>query len=151
MYATRKADKADYPVLLVYGKRFAVEAKWVDEIGYDADSVVPWLDMCRDTGLLYVLEDKLGEVVGMAGGIVSPFFFNKNVLQGVELFWWIKPEHRNAGAGCNLMQALESGARERGVSRWSMVAMAALEPEKAGAIYEKSGYKLSELSYTKVL
>jgi GNAT superfamily N-acetyltransferase len=150
MYSTRPANNDDYPVLLDYGKNFAVEAKWVDEIGYDRESVIPWLDLCQQSGLLFLLESD-GEAVGMAGGIVSAFFFNKNVLQGAELFWWIRPEHRNGGAGKLLMNTLENAARDRGVSKWSMVALASLEPEKAGAIYERCGYKLSELSYTRTL
>jgi len=151
MYRVRKAETdADVDNIALYGRDFCNEGGWTKDVGYDPESVKAWTRYCADNGLALVVETDAGEFAGMAAAVFDGFFFNKAVLQGVELFWYVRPEHRRGDAGKLLFRAMEDGARAKGAKRWSMVALATCQPEKVGAVYERNGYTLSELSYTKV-
>lgn len=87
-------------------------------------------------------------IVGMVGGLVYPFYFNRSHITGQEVFWWVDPAHRK-GPGLALLEALETEARARGCESWSMVALEAVAPQAVGSIYRRRGYRPSEHSYIK--
>lgn len=152
-YHIRRGRADDFSTCSDLLRHFVSEAGLQESIGYDEDSFLAWLVMLTDKilpGELLVVEYD-GRVIGMAASVYSPCFFNRQVLTGAELFWFINPDHRKSGVGKALMEALEACAKHAGVSKFTMVALQALAPERVGKLYEAAGYKLNELAYTKAL
>ena len=119
-------------------------------IPYEPLAVAYWSRVMMEQGALLVLEVD-GKVVGAVGAIISPSLGNLEYLVGAEMFWWIEPAHRSAGAGLALLTAVEQAMREKGVKLFSMIAIETIDPDRVGAIYERSGYKRTERTYTKEL
>lgn len=147
----RLASKADVPVIARLGTLFFVEAGWSDVAEWDHDSIMRTLEhmVASDDGILLVAETD-GKIIGMAGGLVFPLYFNHAHKSGQELFWWIAPEHRG-GVGARMLDRLEQEARDRGAKSWAMIALAKVRPESVGKLYERRGYRASERSYIKAL
>lgn len=87
------------------------------------------------------------ELVGALGAAVLPDP-NDGVLVGSEMFWWVAPKAR--GHGLSLLNAFEEWAVfEMGARRLGMVHLLSLAPERMGKLYERRGYKATELHYVK--
>jgi len=87
--------------------------------------------------------------IGMAAAMVAPAFFNANVIQAVELFWWVNPDAR--GVGGALLEGLEQAVKDKGASHLSMLCLESMEPQKVGEMYKRRGYSPVEHSYMKEL
>lgn len=143
----REATLDDIPQMLVMGQRFFTAAGWDDIASYDPDSMERTMRFLieGDSGVIFVLDDD--GLVGMAGAMVNPFYFNASHLTGSELFWWVEPEHR--GHGGLLFDNLEAWAAGKGVQTFAFVAVDRLKPKVMGRLYEMRGYRASEHSYIK--
>lgn len=128
------------------GRRFFETAGWPDVAEWDEASVEKTLRflMEQPTGCLFVAE-KDGQLVGMTGGMLTPFYFNLGHLTGQELFWWVEPEHRGVGSG--LFDALEAWAEAAGAQTFTMIAVDRLKPDVMARIYRARGYQPAEHSF----
>lgn len=144
----RLATLEDMPRLIEMGERFFVTAGWEDVAEWDEASITRTLTHLieQPTGAIFVLEDGK-QLVGMAGGMLNPFYFNIHHITGQELFWWVEPEHRGQGAA--LFDALEGWAKDRGAHSFSFIAVDKIKPEVMGRIYRMRGYHAAEHSYIK--
>ena len=147
----REAGEADIEGIAFMGARFFDEAQWSDVVEWDHDSVCSTLRMMLsdERGILLVAQ-RGDELVGMAGGMVYPLYFNHNHLTGQELFWWVDPAFRGE-VGLPLMSKMEERAMSAGAKSWAMIALDKVRPEATGAIYRRRGYRASEHSYIKRL
>lgn len=84
------------------------------------------------------------EVTGMLAGMIFPFLFG-TVKTATEIGWWVSPEDRNKKLGKALLDAFEAWAKEQGCT---IITMICLDTE-VGKFYEKNGYSLKELTYSK--
>lgn len=120
---------------------------------FDRHSVVEHVDMLLEMSNAEVLlvEDE-GYVVGMAAALHLPLYIDSSQKVASELWWWVDPEYRNAGAGSALLDGLESWARSEGCTRMSMMLMEEL-PGSRGveSMYYVSGYKAHERTFVKEL
>jgi len=148
----RNAVMEDLPALLEMGAKFFSEAGYGDLVDYDNESTSHTLKTLiqSDTGLLVVSECN-NKVIGMAGGMVFPFYFNHNHITGQEFFWWLQPEYRGGMVGVKLFKALEDKAKTAGARTFSMIALDSVNPEIVGRIYSKRGYRKSEHTYIRSL
>lgn len=144
----RPAVEGDLPALLDMGARFFAEAGWSDMAAWDADSVEATLRhlIGHDDGLLLVAEVSAGRPVGMAGGLLHPFYFNLGHRTGQELFWWVEPGLRR-GTGAALLAALERAARDAGAVTWTMITVAGLRSDALERLYRRRGYRPAERTY----
>lgn len=151
MSAIRPATAADLPAILAMGERFHAEAGWGDIVDFVPADCLGTLQHLLDNpgGILLVMESA-GEVVGMAGGLAHPFYFNHAHRTGQELFFYVAPNARQ-GLGSALLNALEDSAREIGCTSWAMIAVDRLRPAAIGRLYERRGYRAAEHSYIKRL
>lgn len=145
----RAATEADFPALVILGRHFYEQTAY-QRVPYSEAGAAEWYRLMLGCGLLFVAECD-GKIIGVIGGLSSPFLINPEHGVGTELLWWVEPEHRKSGAGDLLMDAIENAARELGLTFWSMMTLAAVNPEAAARIYERRGYKLAELTYVKEL
>jgi GNAT superfamily N-acetyltransferase len=147
----RNATPEDIPEIARLGELFHAEAGWADICEYSIDDTQKTLGhlVSDESGILLVAE-RDGEIVGMAGGLAHPIYFNHSHKSGQELFWWMKPGLRD-GTGRLLLEAMENAARDIGCTSWAMIALDKVQPEITGRIYRRRGYRASEHSYIKRL
>lgn len=84
--------------------------------------------------------------IGFVAGGLANCFFNKKVVQATEFGWYVKPAFRNTGVGHDLHNRYIEWATDNSASVVSMMHMG---DKKVGAMYEKMGYALTEMAYTK--
>jgi len=142
----RDALPEDIPSLMVEGRRFFDAAGWPVE--WDDASVEKTLhDLITTPGGILLVMEEGGRIVGMAGALVYPFYFNRAHLTGQEVFWWVAPSHR--GSGTILLSRLEDAARDRGAQSFTMMAVEHMRSETLGLLYRRRGYTPSERCYLK--
>jgi GNAT superfamily N-acetyltransferase len=146
----RVATTEDFAPLLTMGREFYDASGYSDLVGFDRESLVRTFEQLMQNGGLFVAEVN-GEVVGMVGGMVYPFYFDADHLTGQEVFWWVMPEHRKGRIGLELLQALEEWAKARGAKSLSMVSLDRLNPEQVARMYSAAGYRASEHTFIKRL
>lgn len=147
----RLATPDDIPTLLEMGREFHGAAGWADITDFNpvdcAQTLANMIDV--ESAILLVVE-RDGAVVGMAGGVTTPIYFNYAHKSGQELFFWMRPDARN-GEGRLLLTALENEARALGCESWMMIALDKVRPEATGALYKRNGYRLAEHGWIKRL
>lgn len=147
----RAATLSDVPTISALGELFHAEAGWGDVAEYvaaDCETTLRHL-IENESGILLVAEEA-GGIVGMAGGLCHPFYFNFSHKTGMEFFWWIKPGSRD-GVGSRLLDALEGEARAQGCQSWIMIAVDRLAHEATGRLYRRRGYRPCEHTWIKRL
>jgi GNAT superfamily N-acetyltransferase len=145
----RPAVEADFPALVLIGRKFAEQTAY-RKVPYSEAGAVSWFRLMMNQGLLYVSEDG-GRITGVIGGVMSPFLINPDYGVGTELLMWVEPEHRGGGTADALMDAIERAAREAGLTFWSMMSLEAINPDRVAKIYERRGYELAEHTFLKEL
>jgi hypothetical protein len=145
----RPAVTGDIPKLVEMSKRFFDASGYSDITEFDEFSMHATLSALIGNQNAVVLVVVKSIPVGMACALIYPFYFNAGHTTAQELFWWIDPEHR--GIGGNLLDAMAAGVKAKGALSLSMIALERLSPEKAGAIYERRGFRPSERSWIKKL
>lgn len=147
----RLATPGDVPAIVEMGRWFHEDAGWGD--------ISPFLEKdCAETvagmiegesGIVLVAEDEDG-LIGMAGAMLFPLYFNKAHLSGQELFLYVRPGCRN-GIGGKLLATLETEARAAGAESFIMIALDKVSPEATGRFYRHRGYRPAEHSYIRRL
>lgn len=148
--SVRAAEPNDFAEMAVKGRVFWEQTEYSPHVPYSEESIIRWLEMMSEQGLLFLAEAD-GEIVGFIGGVAAPMYANDAYLAGAELFWYLDPRYRKGGTALDLLSAIEDAARGIGCTWWTMIALEAVEPERAASIYERSGYKPMERSFTKRL
>jgi ribosomal protein S18 acetylase RimI-like enzyme len=139
----RRATVADLPGLVELGRKFHEASGYADIAEFDALSFATTLQNAPDAVFLVV--EKAGHLVGMAGALVYPFYFNLKHRTAQEVFWWVNPEHR--GIGSQLFDALVAEVKAMGAQSLSMIALE--NATWVGGFYEKRGFRPSERSFIK--
>lgn len=85
----------------------------------------------------------IGLIIGQT---TQSVFANQKI--GLELAWWVDPEHRGSSIGLKLLRAYEDWCLRVGCQ---IIQMSLLGPSQAilGPIYERLGYRLIEQAYFK--
>lgn len=151
MPVIRPATEADISAIVETGARFHDVAGWSDIASYDAEDCARSIGamMSNGSGVFLVAEDA-GKIVGIAGGVVYPLYFNAGHQSGQELFLWVDPERRD-GLGGSMLTALEAAARDAGCDSWAMIALDMMRPRETGLLYQRRGYRPSEHSWIRSL
>lgn len=151
MTAIRPATLDDIPAIAEMGERFHTEAGWGDIADYNIDDCAKSLAQMIETELGIVLvAEKEGRIVGIAGGLIFPLYFNHAHKSGQELFLYVEPGLRD-GVGGKLLSALECEARRVGGKSWAMIALDKVNPEATGRLYRRHGYRAAEHSWIRRL
>ncbi len=91
-----------------------------------------------------------GEVVGMAGCVVFPFYANMNTKIGQEVFFWVNPDHRGA-VGEALLDELENSAMRKGAKVFINANIAGERDKAFARYYRRRGCVPAEQTHIKVL
>lgn len=88
------------------------------------------------------------------GTLVGQVYFGHPLMDhwqcAMEMFWYVKPEHRGLGA-FRMVNLYEQWAKEVGCSHCTMSLLANEHGEKLDRIYRAKGYKQLETQYLKEL
>lgn len=144
----RHAVQADIPQVLANGRTFSEAA--YPEVPYDADSFIHCVKQMMSDGLLIIAEED-GIHLGGVGAVSGPIEINHSLKGASEKFWWVKPDQRAAGVGGALMVAFEDACRNAGCYSYSMIALHDVALPIVDGFYKKSGLRLAEHIYMKVL
>lgn len=144
----RPATLDDVPAIAQMAGKFYATTDYAKFAPFD-ETAVTNLSAGLTEHILLVAEYN-NKLVGVVGLFVAPFTFNPSITFATEVVWWVEPEARSTGAGIALLQAVEPAAKARGCTMVQMMHLAT-SPKQAGALYQRHGYNLSELSYTKVI
>ena len=142
----RPATDADVPFIVEMGLQFigsTVYRSFLTPSVRHIEDLVTRL-IADDRGVVFVLEMRGGDVVGMLGAMLAEHFIT-GLPTATELFWWADPSAR--GHGIRLLRAFEQWARSRGATVAQMVAPTA----DVAAIYERVGYVEMERAYQRSL
>jgi len=109
-----------------------------------------FLDTCQNLidkpeGIIVVADNC--ELAGMAAGYLAPAYYNHNVVQAFQMFWWVEDEFRGYGFGTRMRKALEEWARAKGAVTFSAAMHQGLTPDDVSV----GEYAESTTMYQKVL
>ena len=90
-------------------------------------------------------------VLGMAGAMAYPCWFNNAHLTAQELFWWVEPEFRGGSMGAALKSGLEDWGCSKGCLTMEMGALEASRPGALARLYKRDGYGPKEAIFCKRL
>lgn len=143
----RKARQTDLRRIVEMSEQFYPQTPYIKVAPFDSNAVATLASALIDNGIMLVAEIE-GNVVGMVGLVVTSFPFNPAVIGAYEIIWWVDPAHQSNGVGKDLLLAIDPAAKEAGATYIHMVCMAD-SPIQAAALYIKSGYDHTEMSFTK--
>lgn len=105
------------------------------------------LSMMKDHNkTIVVLYMHDGKPVGMIAGMSSEMMFSREIIAS-EVIWWVEPGFRSRKT-LALKEAYEFWAKRIGAK---YIQMANLDDQKIERYYERTGYKLTERAYLKVI
>jgi GNAT superfamily N-acetyltransferase len=149
--AVRPADYADIPALVELGRAFFIASDMESLAAFCPESFAISLhNMIGAEDAILLAAEVGGNVVGFAGAMVFPSYWNSLVRIGQETFFWINPSHRGKLGGV-LLEVLQQEAKYKGARSFLMVALEALRPSSVGKLYTRNGYRPLEHSYWKAL
>lgn len=152
-YSVSNASVVDVPALHRLGKAFHAAAQLERFAAWDLESfdlTVSSLLMGEVPGALLVVRDGSGLAHGMAGMVLFPLYFNRNVMVIQELFIFVEEEWR-FGAGQALIRRLEEIGRGAGASLAMIGALSGLRDGAVAKLYSRAGYTPMEHSFVKRL
>lgn len=145
----RLATLRDIPVLVKMVDRFVREEM--------PDPPEPDPEVIEDTLLLLiqqqnqygmvVVAEKDGKICGLVCATTTPSAFSRG-LHAIELAYYVLPEHRKSRIWRDLIKTYEDWAREIAKADYATVAFL---DQRVGKLYERLGYRLTEVSYKKEL
>ena len=146
----RHATENDLPDLMDMGKSF-FDASGFDRLTeYDDEGLFICMQSLMASGNAALLvADEKGKVVGMAAATCMPLYFSPKNKLAHEVFWWVREEARNLGAGKLLLAALEAWAKAQGASVVGMSVLSESEQGKVVSMYARAGYLRMETAYLK--
>ncbi|KFC61958.1 GNAT family N-acetyltransferase [Massilia sp. LC238] len=147
----RRAALSDLGALLSMGRKFFAASGYADIARFDEESFRRTVDQLMTDNAVCLVAEIDGQVVGAAGALAYPFYFDASHKTGQEVFWWLDPEHRGGQVGIRLFAELEAWARAQGCKSFTMIALDAVDAWRVGKIYQRCGYRPSEHSYIKEL
>ncbi len=142
----RDAEITDFDDLERMGIEFAKDAGQVD---VDPETLAFTVGNLIESGILKVAVN--GSVVGCAGALVFPNWWNSSEMVAQELFWFVNEDHRNTSAGIRLLLALEASAKSMGAKKMMMLCLEDLDGDKVARMYDKLGYTPQEQTFVKDL
>ena len=146
----RFAKYKDLSKCVVIGEKFWEHSPYGDTFPYNAGGVLGLLTALVQARVMLIVEHE-EQIVAVAAILVASSPFDPELRIATELFWYVDPEIRGLGVGQLLMDGLEDLARTKGAKICSMGNMSTSDPKAAERLFKKSGYKLTEKTFTKVL
>lgn len=139
----RAGERRDIPYMLGRLKEFARAAETRRSLYKSDDYVTARLEDLLDNHVVLVAENA-GRVAGFIIGQAVPSALNPDIIQLIELIWWVEPSVRGTAIAAHLLDSFVDRGRE--TSHQVMVT-----PCQAGngadSVLERAGFRLVERQY----
>lgn len=150
VYSIREASEEDIIDLTILGKQFAKESG-NNFLGWNTEKVYnSLLDAIEREDFCVQVLCVDTEIVGMFIGFLAPCFFS-NVVQAVEIVWYVDPDHRGSKEAYKMIDLYEEWAGFREAVCVNMMSLDILNGKKVAKMYERRGYRLAENTFVKEL
>jgi GNAT superfamily N-acetyltransferase len=146
----RSATMEDADACLELAREFYPLTAYEETEPFDDETVYNLICNLIVSGILNVVENDDGGLVGMIGMAVVPFSFNKNRKVAVEVIWWLSPNAMGKGVGKALLESIDGPCEKMGVHRKIMMHLKTSHPNAAKLLLAL-GYDHTETIYTKVV
>ena len=146
----RLANEADIAMLVPLYLEFYKTTDYSKIYPADPETIYQLTEHIVTKGAMVVYEDDLGFILGSAGAYIGPATFNRDVIVGVEVVYYMHPDARGNKVAPALLQRLEERCKELGAVSLQMVRLRTSPPE-VDDLYKMNGYKPSEYNFTKRL
>lgn len=144
----RPATHADVLSLIEMGAAFHAASGLAEIATFEREDFAATLRNMIDAEPAILLVAEGDDIIGMAGALVFPFYFNALHKTAQEVFWYVDPAARG-NVGVALLDGLEQAAREKGCESMIMIELDRLRP--VSALYERRGYSRAEHSWIRRL
>lgn len=146
----RAANISDISVLIKMGRKFHAETCTSLLSDFDDKSFGITLESLigNEDAIVMVYEEN-GAVVGMAGAIIQPLYFNRDHRSAQEIFCWLDPDSRGHGTG--MFEALELWAVHKEAKTMIIALVPNMRATALDRIYCAKGYMPTDKFYTKRL
>lgn len=148
-WVVRPATIADLPAVVALTKRYYETTHYAGMCAFCSESAESLGQLVLSEGVMFVI-DAAGPVVGVAGMLLHPFMFNRDVLCASEVVWWIDPAAEATFGVRELLRATEDACRETG-ARWIHMYRLADSAPSVDKFYTRLGYAPSVNCYAKEL
>lgn len=148
----RRATHDDLDQMIRLGVAFYQESPFAALVEWDEESFVKTISAFLSesiNGVLLVVQRE-DALVGIAGAVIFPLYFNMNFRVGQEMFWFVQPDERN-GAGAALLDALEAETTKLGADVFMSACLAGKREKALDRVYQRRGYVPSENTYMRKL
>ena len=146
-YPLEQLNEHSLPDVNEIGHAFVKEVNHPGGFSY-SDFVKHWGPMLvHGIGEIFAIRNH-DKVVAILGCAFVPECFS-GWLTACEQFWYVLPEHRNAGLASKLFDAFEAEAIRRRCKKIIMAHLETPEAEKLHALYLRRGYRPIEKTFGK--
>jgi hypothetical protein len=139
----RPAVAADYEALVALGRQFAAESPHGVT---DPLRVALAVRSTLEHGIVQVLEDGTGAIVGMLGLLIGPHPLT-GAMTGFEVAWYLNPAARGGSGAIKLVKACELAALREGAHFLQLGAPDA----RVGDLLARLGYDAVETTFRKAV
>ena len=146
----RKAERYDIPGILRMTKEFQDEGLGQYTLGHTDESAEASITMFV-TEQLAVVAVQDDEPIGVLGGFITPFFFDKDSIVFQEILWYVRKDKRKGGAGVKMLFKVMEEAKKMGVTHIVMAHTGKVLSDMIGKVYEKLGFEVLETQYIRGL
>jgi GNAT superfamily N-acetyltransferase len=142
-------DVEEYLVLL---KKFHSKSTINNFADFNYDSCKTFLLACLENPDILILCCKNNnKIVGIAGGLLFPLYFNHNYKVVQELWWWVEEEYRGSCCGKIMYAELEKWAKEKQANGMFMIALEDQRIDGMVKLYRRKGFVGTERTFIKEL
>lgn len=146
----RAATAEDLPQYIALARMFHAASPMHNVIAFDDEGYSQFYLQAIEmpTAGVWLAElDK--EVVGIAGALLYPMYFNPSALVVQELWWWLTPKARGSGAGGKMFKQIELWTKEKNAVALFMIALEDARAKKMEHLYVRAGFKPMERTFMK--
>lgn len=138
----RAAEKSDIPALVELSRAMQEESSRYKDVSFNANVMKNFLDIrMEDKNCCVFVSEEGGNIVGMIGGMICPYFFSLNEGYSSDLGLYVTPEMRGGRHAYALISAYESWALEKGIIPQNItLGLSATNDQKAHEFFRRLGY-----------
>lgn len=150
----RTAVLDDIPELTKIAKSFYVDGEFAEKgLNFKEMSFIMMAQsmIVDSANKLILVAEHEGQIVGMLGAYVSPWFCDFSQFQVVESWFYVLPEYRKFGYGKELLNVLTEIAQKSGAVNLKMASLHNEKQNIMGRFYRSQGFVKSDSFYVKEL
>lgn len=148
MFKCRIAHEMDIEDLLDMLRLFHQKSPYCT-IQWDADDASAYLFQLMDNGIIFVVEDMDGYLLGCLGFELGTMPFNANYWVALEKFFYVREHYRTTTAGARLHKHAEGVLKNEELADAVVMATLSTSPPHVEKWYGMKGYTKVESGYMK--